>query len=340
MPLFFLPSENLTTFWSAVSRGRVTYAPQETEFGLRLRRVEDTSEVTFSPARAAEPLKGIFYEARGRILEYFGGEAPEPPEMAILDAKACDLRAMQDIDRVFLEDGEDPAYAAARRKAFIVSGDCTEPLETCFCVLMGLRPYPESGFDLNLSPVDGGFVVEVGSSKGEAFVQENSGTFQDVSEAQLKQRDARRREVLAKFEEKKKLYPFAPSLHDAVKSQYEADIWKDLAEHCVECGACNLVCPNCYCFLLYDQRRGDRYERVRVWDSCQYRGFGQEGGGANPRKFLYQRVRNRFFHKFVWFYENYGVYKCVGCGRCVEACMAGEKIDIREVLKELSSAGA
>ncbi|HIE04484.1 MAG TPA: hypothetical protein EYP61_06960, partial [Candidatus Latescibacteria bacterium] len=101
MPLFFLPSENLPTFWNAVSRGRVAYAPQETEFGLRLRRVEDASELAFAPARPAEPLKGLLYEARGRILEYFGGEVPEPPEMAILDAKACDLRAFQNIDLVF-----------------------------------------------------------------------------------------------------------------------------------------------------------------------------------------------------------------------------------------------
>ncbi|HID10537.1 MAG TPA: hypothetical protein EYP17_04460, partial [Candidatus Latescibacteria bacterium] len=104
MPLFFLPSEHLAALWRTVCRGRLTYGPRETEFGLRLRRVDEETafDIPFTPVRVVEPLKGTFYEARGRMLEYFGGEVPEPPEMAILDAKACDLRAFQNIDLVFL----------------------------------------------------------------------------------------------------------------------------------------------------------------------------------------------------------------------------------------------
>ena len=55
-------------------------------------------------------------------------------------------------------------------------------------------------------------------------------------------------------------------------------------------------------------------------------------GGANPRRYLYERLRNRFDKKFEFFPNVLGVTGCTGCGRCIEACPG--KIDIREVLKK------
>ncbi|HET6430574.1 MAG TPA: 4Fe-4S dicluster domain-containing protein [Phycisphaerae bacterium] len=38
-------------------------------------------------------------------------------------------------------------------------------------------------------------------------------------------------------------------------------------------------------------------------------------------------------HKFSYSPRQYGLVGCVGCGRCVDACIGA--IDIREVVKEL-----
>jgi predicted aldo/keto reductase-like oxidoreductase len=58
-------------------------------------------------------------------------------------------------------------------------------------------------------------------------------------------------------------------------------------------------------------------------------------GGANPRRHLYERLRNRFDKKFDFFPQALKICACTGCGRCVEACPGD--IDIREVLKGLVS---
>jgi len=84
---------------------------------------------------------------------------------------------------------------------------------------------------------------------------------------------------------------------------------------------------------MVDQKRVDGFERLRMWDSCLLMSFARVAGGANPRKLLAQRMRNRFDKKFNFFQDTIGRFGCTGCGRCIEACPG--KIDIREVLSKL-----
>ena len=99
-------------------------------------------------------------------------------------------------------------------------------------------------------------------------------------------------------------------VHQAnVRKSLQSPIWEKRAGECVECGACNLVCPTCHCFLLEDYAKATReYGRARLWDSCQYKSFSPVAGGANPRRKLAERVRNRFIKKFDFFPETAGLY--------------------------------
>jgi sulfhydrogenase subunit beta (sulfur reductase) len=57
-------------------------------------------------------------------------------------------------------------------------------------------------------------------------------------------------------------------------------------------------------------------------------------GGHRPRAVKGQRLRNRFFCKFYYMFEDYAVTGCVGCGRCIEVCPVN--IDIVEMLYDMS----
>jgi len=109
-----------------------------------------------------------------------------------------------------------------------------------------------------------------------------------------------------------------------------------IGDECVECGACTHVCPTCRCFLLVDQKSGDRMERVLVWDVCYYPGYWRMAGNLSPKPRLLDRFRNGFSCKFDYFVQNYETVACTGCGRCIQACMG--KIDIRQCLSELRAA--
>jgi hypothetical protein len=79
-------------------------------------------------------------------------EPDEPPRYAFLGVRPCDLRAIAIQDRVLMG-GEysDSTYSARRSRAFIITANCTEPGETCFCVSMGTGPGADRGFDIALT---------------------------------------------------------------------------------------------------------------------------------------------------------------------------------------------
>ena len=253
-----------------------------------------------------------------------------------MGAKACDLKGFKIQDFVFQNhDYPDPFYIKLRQDNLIISADCTFALDTCFCLSLGVKPYPQGDYDINLSPVKEGFVVESGSQKGKALIQENAALFQSPTEAHVFQRDERRKSVEGEvaLNIKESAIPDQDSLEGAVAKGYDSDVWETEAKTCVECGACNAICPTCHCFLLYDQKNQARMERLKVWDSCLVKDFARVAGGANPRPRLWMRLRNRFEKKFDFFPKVAQIYACTGCGRCITACPA--KIDIRKVLKKL-----
>jgi formate hydrogenlyase subunit 6/NADH:ubiquinone oxidoreductase subunit I len=217
---------------------------------------------------------------------------------------------------------------------FIISADCYDPDDVCFCNLFEGTGFAEAGFDLNLSKVKGGFIVQAGSDKGDRFVKDNGRIFVDVPEAALTERNESRKQTQERLDEINKNYVFDGPVRDIVENTYGSPVFEEEAADCVECQACTRVCPTCHCFYLYDTKQKDYFEKNKIWDSCVRRDYATVAGGENPRKILAERSQHRLLHKFVYFLDRYGIQMCVGCGRCITGCAGGTKM--REVLKKLS----
>lgn len=333
--------------------GRDVYVPRRREKGLRYSLAGQCpeEEVLWGEIRPVDPLKVFFFDPRRRVAAYpsvwseivSGGETPEHPRV-IAGVKRCDLQALDALDRVFLEgDFIDPFYKAARDNTLIVTSDCSDPGPSCSCVLMGLSPFCEEGFDLNVSEVAEGLIVEAGSERGRKLVETATVGTQEVAPSHLEERHERRDQVHDAVRTRlADLQPEEP-YEELVKHAADSPVWEECAERCVGCAACTQICPTCHCFYLHEQaqekaRVEGRYEIIRTWDSCQYPAFARVAGGANPRKSVRERFLHRYTDKFVDFKEAYGVFGCTGCGRCVDVCMG--KIDMREVLYKLGGTGA
>ena len=101
-------------------------------------------------------------------------QAPQedPLRYAFLGVRACELAAIAVQDRVFLQGPYvDPVYRARRDAAFIVAVNCTQAASTCFCTSMNTGPKCKSGFDLALTEIDGGFLIECGSEAGAVILK-------------------------------------------------------------------------------------------------------------------------------------------------------------------------
>ena len=105
--------------------------------------------------------------------------------------------------------------------------------------------------------------------------------------------------------------------------------WDDVADRCLSCANCTMVCPTCFCTTVEDSTdlTGDTAERVRRWDSCFTMDFSYIHGGA-VRKSVKSRYRQWMTHKLGTWQDQFGSSGCVGCGRCITWCPVG--IDITE----------
>jgi len=331
----FIAAGALGPFLQEVLAGREVYGGTVRDGDAHLARL-DAAEVGMAPSRTVEPLKCLYFSPRSCVAGYFGSSGAGPAaERAVVGVRACDLAALKVLDYVFLEGSVvDPAYKERRDHTLLVSADCAEPREACFCTFPGGQPYPEEGYDLNLSPVRDGYVVETGSTAMEA----PAAGLPEATPEQLAERDRNRAAVTAGIEGAVQSAGLGGTdgLQARVQESFGEPLWDTLAESCVECGACNFICPTCHCFLLIDLEEREGFRRFSNWDSCLYPAFAREASGANPRARRAERLHGRMEKKFDFMKTNAGVWGCVGCGRCIEAC-AG-KIDVRKTLKELANA--
>jgi sulfhydrogenase subunit beta (sulfur reductase) len=336
---------------AAMAQTRDVYVPVRTgdHYSCRTYDPQRAAEPELNEIRMSAPVKELLFPLR-ELAAVLSASSPPPPvrPFAVFGLKACDLRSAEILDRVFLEkDFEDPFYQARREQMFVVSSDCSAPGASCFCNLLGGKPYPEGGFDLNVSRVPDGFVLQCGSARGTSFLVAHRTLFGEVPDVLLEERARTRAAVERQLAQTTRSFRLDASPARIVEERYGSDVFDEQARTCVECQACTRVCPTCHCFYLYDTRQqeylgspahksalGGPFAKMKMWDSCLRIGHAEVAGGANPRRLLGDRLRHRFLHKFVYFRERYGMDMCVGCGRCVDA-EAGA-IDIRTVLQSLN----
>lgn len=247
----------------------------------------------------------------------------EPPKRAMLGVRACELAAIAIQDRVFAGgDFVDPRYAERRQRLFIVAVNCTQAASTCFCASMGTGPHSQAGFDLALTEIGTGFVVEIGTNRGGLVIDHlktRVATDEELHAAETgRLRATRQRRAID-----------ASGVHDLLLGNLQHPRWNDVAERCLSCANCTMVCPTCFCSSVSEvsDLSGENVERQRRWDSCFNLDFSNLNGGA-VRPQIRSRYRQWLTHKLATWIDQFGTSGCVGCGRCITWCPVG--IDITE----------
>jgi len=334
MELYYLSKDSLKRLINILLEENTVHTLRENngdlDYGVLTRDDLESTEIIYSKYRAIQPIKSFF----SLFSEDVTADKTDTRKRIIIGVKTCDLNALAVMDKMFME-GEfiDTYYKGRRENTIIISSDCTDAKDTCFCTLLGNNPFPSSGFDLNLSPSEEGFVVEAGSEKGRALVRTNRNIFGEEDKRLEEKRIEKRQKMKSKVENINKKFSLKKEFWKELPLYFNSEMWEETSGPCVECGACTNACPSCYCFLLSDIEGKPGFKKIKYWDSCQFTGYARVAGGANPRPKLFERFRNRYLCKYDYRPGALGLVACTGCGRCIECCQG--KIDKREVLEKV-----
>jgi ferredoxin len=244
----------------------------------------------------------------------------EAPPTVILGVHTCDLHGMRVLDEAFKQGHPDAYYLRRRENTVLVGIECLEPCdEHSFCKSMGTLTESE-GYDLHLTDLGAAYAVDVGSEVGRALLKKYS----SARKANNEDMQLVNKVLGAKWSR----FPYklnfdVGELSSLMNQSYDSYVWDDLAEICLACGQCTLVCPTCFCFNVFDEVELNLKdgERRRRWDSCQLDEFARVAGGENFREHQAARLRHRFMRKGRYLIEKYGELGCTGCGRCARSCL-------------------
>lgn len=247
--------------------------------------------------------------------------------VAIIGARPCDLAALGILDRVLAGGATpDPGYVQRRAAAVVIAVECGAPSASCFCTSMGTGPGATGGFDLALTELGTGdghrFLVRTGSDAGVQLI--DAVPHRPVAAGD----DDERQRVLARASDRISRTLDTQGLPALLGRNLEHPRWADVADRCLSCGNCTLVCPTCFCSDVDDvsSLTGD-VERHRSWASCFDLVHSYIHGGP-VRPTTSSRYRQWLTHKLSTWWDQFDSSGCVGCGRCITWCPVG--IDLTE----------
>ena len=271
-----------------------------------------------------QPPKKYFLPPAETLMTYGVGGAYkseyEGQSFILLGVHPYDMIAINQMDELFQQNYYDAHYMTRRNSATIIACDVARASQNVFASSMGTAIVRE-GYDVLLTDIGDSYVAEAATEKGEKVLSKARTTQAD--DAAIKSRNAvwaKNRKILNRHE--LKCDPsYLPKLLDRA---YDHPIWEERARTCFSCGSCNLVCPTCYCFNVQDDMNWDLKtgKRKRVWDGCLLDGFTEVAGAHEFRKHRSDRFRHRLYRKAKYVPDKIrGQIACVGCGRCVGACL-------------------
>ena len=294
-------------------------------------------EVTHGP----QSLKSLTFVPREKLVHVrcsdeglaFESAEVEVKPTAVIGVRPCDLAALKIQERIFVE-GEyvDLHFRARRKSLLLVAVNCTRSQPTCFCASLGTGPAAEGGFDLVMTELKEGFLINTGSQTGEEIVEslELSAAGKDDENEAVQVVEACAASQTRQID--------TEHLPQAMYEAHDHPHWDDIASRCLSCTNCTMVCPTCFCHAVEEvpNLSHDESERIRVWDSC----FTPEHGyirGKNMRPTTRERYRMWLTHKLAAWVDQFGSSGCVGCGRCITWCPVG--IDLTAEVASLLEKG-
>jgi sulfhydrogenase subunit beta (sulfur reductase) len=301
------------------------------EHSYSYEKVEDAAQVVFDYPRTIQPLKKFFLPPRETLLNFnfitneYAQEKITVEKRIFFGIHAYEMQGLKRLDFSFSKGHPESNYLSRREKALFIGISYT-PDDYHFSKSVGIPIEDTDGFCLYFEPIENGYLVFEVTDEGRELITE-FGNGAPV--------DAPINFIMMQKEFKSKIKYHHNRLPQIFELVYKSSVWDKIAEKCVGCGTCNLLCSTCYCFDIRDDidLKIKDGKRERFWDGCMLNEFAEVAGKENFREKISSRTRHRLYRKFKYLTDQSGKPHCVGCGRCSKYCPAG--ISLTSILNDL-----
>jgi ferredoxin len=339
---FVLDKKDLAPFVAKLGKEYEIIAPVKKNGSYIFNVISNAEEMSLDYDTTILPPKKLFLPPREKLFSFSRAmpmsvansvaiTEPEEEEARkiLFGVHPCDVNAILLLDKVMEGDFPDPYYFRRRRNTIIAAFNCTEARGNCFCTSFDTGPELRNGYDLLFTDLGEKYLVEIGTDAGKKIIERAK--VREAKKEDVSKKNAEIESVKKKIEKRIK----TENLTEDLQKNFNHEKWKEVKDECLFCGSCTLVCPTCFCYEVIDRNKHDLKggERIRSWDSCLTLEFAEVALGGNFRREREARVKQRIYHKLVYFAEQFGSFGCVGCGRCIDTCIKG--IDIVEVVNEI-----
>ncbi|MBQ4014083.1 MAG: 4Fe-4S ferredoxin, partial [Treponema sp.] len=250
--------DKINSLFEAIAKTKTLYLPVDNASGKANFEKWQKGTKLSSALKTVRSAKDFFFPKTEKMVGYKienGNITVEDPrkeleDFVVFGVRACDAKAFDIFDKVYLEMTPTDSYYKNRRDhAIIVTLACSDPDKNCFCSSYDLDAANPAG-DVSAWLAGGDYYFKANSDKGKKFLDSVKSSLSDKAESAV---EAEKKAIKEKIEK----LPFAHLDLSKFKNipmmtLFNSDVWAKLSESCLGCGTCTYVCPSCMCFDVRD----------------------------------------------------------------------------------------
>ena len=238
--MYKIAKENLSALFQMIAANQELYIPVKAGNQANFAAWTEDAQVDLDTLKTVKSPKDAFFPQSENLYTVttedkklkVDPEALKDQDFVVFGMKACDVKGIEVLDKVFLVDPVDSFYAARRAHGTIVAMACHEPEETCFCKVFGVD-CAEPVADVATWMIDGEMYWKALTEKGEALTAKVSGLLTDADEAKVEEEKAAIRAIVEKL-------PYSNiSLEgwngDVLLEKFNSPVWEELYKPCLAC---------------------------------------------------------------------------------------------------------
>ena len=190
--MYKIAKENLSELFQAIAGEQELFVPVNNNGQVNFAAWTEGANVDLDTLKSVKSPKDAFFpqsenlytcKTEGKSIK-IEAEELKNQNFVVFGMKACDIRGVEVLDKVFLADPVDTFYAARRAHGTIVALACHEPEETCFCKVFGID-CAEPVADVATWMVEGELYWKALTEKGEALTKTVASLLVDADEAKV-----------------------------------------------------------------------------------------------------------------------------------------------------------